>query len=78
MKELFHLKFALEEYISKLVMENEESTKLSYLLPSGNDLILIYLHLDKEYLIGNNDKRLISESKDSPGYVEYFKYRIGE
>ena len=44
----------------------------------GNDLILIYLHLDKEYLIGNNDKRLISESKDSPGYVEYFKYRIGE
>ena len=34
MKELFHLKFALEEYISKLVMENEESTKLSYLLPS--------------------------------------------
>jgi len=68
----------LEEYISQLIATQEESTKLSYLVPSGNDLILIYLHLDREFLTGNNDKRLVSEAREDEGYVEYFKYKIGQ
>jgi len=40
--------------------------------------VLIYLHLNSDYLIGNNDKRLVADAQDDEGYVEYFKYKIGQ
>jgi len=54
--------------VNSKVTDEEESTKISYLLPSTNDLILIYLHLDKDILIGDNQPNLVSEGKTKPDY----------
>lgn len=50
---LLHMKFAIEEAQGHLPM-NEQSSQVSYILPSKNDIIKIFLHLDKDRLVGNN------------------------
>jgi len=64
------------EEISELIKADESVTKCSWLLPDKKDLELIYIHINSEILIGNNNGKSIREGQESPDYKEYFKYSL--
>lgn len=49
---------------------------MTHILTDHTDTQPIYLHLDNELLVGNNNDKPIAEGPDEPGYKEYFKYTL--